>query len=221
MTWAFLDRAAEADRTAERRALELRAQELSARALVPGSPLACLDTVAGENVAAAYERALFVSPASVAAASSYVAERLALLAAMVAYVERGGTDIEVMIEYLCAQICTHPTGIMQEREGLATMLVLPIGDRRVDVALLLLLRSACQQDKQCLSVAREIEPVARPKIDLVFQHAPPTDFTLTRLPCSIRVITRLPWRALPGPNQQIIQQTVGGHPRSRNNGFRA
>ncbi len=67
MTWAFLDRAAVADRSAERRALELRAQELSARALAPGSPLACLDAVAGENVMAACERALFVSPASVAA----------------------------------------------------------------------------------------------------------------------------------------------------------
>jgi hypothetical protein len=94
MMWAFLDRAAFADRSAERRALELRAQELSARALAPGSPLACLDAVAGENVAAACERALFVSPASVASASSYVAARLALLAGMVAYAERGGADIE-------------------------------------------------------------------------------------------------------------------------------
>jgi hypothetical protein len=94
MTWAFIDRAAVADRSAERRALELRAQELSTRALAPGSPLACLDVVAGENVVAACERSLFASPASVAAVSSYVAARLALLSDIVAYAKRGGTDID-------------------------------------------------------------------------------------------------------------------------------
>jgi hypothetical protein len=48
---------------------------------------------------------------------------------------------------------------------------LPIGDRHVDVALLPLLRAARQQDQQCLPVAREIDPISRPEIDLVFQHA--------------------------------------------------
>jgi hypothetical protein len=112
MTWAFLDRAAMVDRSAERRALELRAQELSARALAPGSPLACLDAVAGENVAAACERALFVSPASVAAASSYVAERLALLAAMVSYVGRGGADIEDVLLPLRRSLEADPFGLL-------------------------------------------------------------------------------------------------------------
>ncbi len=112
MTWAFLDRAAVADRSAERQALELRAQELSARALAPGSPLACLDAVAGENVAAACERALFVSPASVAAASSYVAERLALLAAMAAYAERGDADIEDVLSPLRRSLEADPFGFL-------------------------------------------------------------------------------------------------------------
>ncbi|HMK69455.1 MAG TPA: hypothetical protein VK442_00640 [Xanthobacteraceae bacterium] len=94
IAWAFLDHAAVAERSAERRAFELRAQELSANALAPGSPLACLDVVVGESVAAACERALFASPASVAAASSYVAARLALLADIVGYAEHGGTDID-------------------------------------------------------------------------------------------------------------------------------
>ena len=96
----------------ERRALELRAQELSARALAPGSPLACLDAVAGENVAAACERALFVSPASVAIASSYVAERLALVAAMVAYAERGGADIEDVLLPLRRSLEADPFGFL-------------------------------------------------------------------------------------------------------------
>ncbi len=97
MTWAFLDHAAMGDRSAERRALELRADELGARAFASGSPLACLDALAGESVEAACERALFVSPASVAAAMSYVAARLALLSGMVAYAERGGADIDEVL----------------------------------------------------------------------------------------------------------------------------
>lgn len=98
MTWALLGRAASGDNnTAERRTLELRAQELSAPALAPGSPLACLDALAGESVEAACEKALFVSPASVASASSYVAARLTLLAGMVAYSGRGGADIDYML----------------------------------------------------------------------------------------------------------------------------
>jgi hypothetical protein len=55
--------------------------------------------------------------------------------------------------------------------ALASFVVLPIGDRRVDVALLPLLRSAGQQDKQWLPVARKIDPISRAEIDLVFQHA--------------------------------------------------
>lgn len=94
MTWAFLDRTAWCDRGAERRALELRAEQLTAQVLAPGSPLACLDASAGESVEAACEKALFVSPASVASASSYVAARLTLLSSMVAYVARGGADID-------------------------------------------------------------------------------------------------------------------------------
>ena len=49
------------DHGADRRALELRAAELTARTLAPGSALACLDAVAGENVEAACEKALFAS----------------------------------------------------------------------------------------------------------------------------------------------------------------
>lgn len=94
MTSAFLDRSPSGDRSAERRALELRADELSARALAPGSPLACLDAFAGDSIEAACEKALFVSPANVAAASSYVAARLSLLASMVAYVQRAGANID-------------------------------------------------------------------------------------------------------------------------------
>jgi hypothetical protein len=98
MMWAFLDRSAAGNHGTERQAFELRAEELSVRALAPGSPLACLDALAGESVETACEKALFASPVNVASASSYVAARLALLASMAAYVKRGGTDIdEIML----------------------------------------------------------------------------------------------------------------------------
>ena len=80
MIWAFSDGAGVSGAAAERRALELRAQQLNAQILMPGSPLACLESVAGEKVEAACEKALFASPASVASASAYVAAQLTLLA---------------------------------------------------------------------------------------------------------------------------------------------
>lgn len=92
--WAFLDHAAVADQATERRALEMRAAELVARTFAPGSPLACLDDLAGETVEAACETAIFASPVAVASATSYVAARLALLADVEAYIGRGGADID-------------------------------------------------------------------------------------------------------------------------------
>lgn len=81
--WLWVDRSAKNSQAEERRALQMRATELTTRATVPGSPLACLDTAAGEAVANACERLLFASPESVAAATSHVAERLALLSDVV------------------------------------------------------------------------------------------------------------------------------------------
>ena len=94
IAWACIDHSGSGDLSPDRRALERRLNELSAQALAPGSSLACLDALAGDTVEAACEKALFVSPVSVASASSYVAARLTLLAGMTAYAERGGEDIE-------------------------------------------------------------------------------------------------------------------------------
>ena len=94
MIWALLGDPVAQDHGADRRALELRAQELTARTLAPGSALACLDAVAGENVDAACEKALFASAAAVAAATSYTAARFELLSDMAAYVKHGGRDID-------------------------------------------------------------------------------------------------------------------------------
>ncbi len=84
----------------ERRVLEGRAQDLTLRALAPGSPLACLDALAGENLATACERDIFASPAATAAAVSYTAARFALLADLTAYRAGGDTTIDTVLSPL-------------------------------------------------------------------------------------------------------------------------
>jgi hypothetical protein len=76
------------DPDAERRAIEARATELTARAIAPGSALSCLDAVASDLVEAACERALFATSEAVAAAIAYVDARYSLLAASVALAQR-------------------------------------------------------------------------------------------------------------------------------------
>jgi hypothetical protein len=68
------------DAATERRALQVRQADLAARALTPGSPLACLDGDAGETVETACEKALFARPEITAAAVTYITARLSLLA---------------------------------------------------------------------------------------------------------------------------------------------
>jgi hypothetical protein len=80
MAFIFFDRSETRDRAAERRAIETRALELVTRAIVPGSALACLDDLGGDTVESACEKAVFASPEATAAALSYVAARLSLLA---------------------------------------------------------------------------------------------------------------------------------------------
>jgi hypothetical protein len=94
IAWAFIDTASNSDLLAERHALETRAAELASQALAPGSALACLDALAGDSVEAACEKAIFVSPAATASATSYTAARLALLADIVAYTKRGGGHVD-------------------------------------------------------------------------------------------------------------------------------
>lgn len=76
--WTLIEQGAERDRAGERRALDERASELGARAIAPASALACLDGLSGEATETACERAVFASPESVAAATSYVAAQITL-----------------------------------------------------------------------------------------------------------------------------------------------
>ena len=112
LVWALLQNAAARDRAAERLALEARATQLSAQALSPGSPLACLDAVAGEAIATACTKVLFASPAGVAAAISYVAARFTLLSDIRTYGDRGGSDIGNTREPLRRALEADPFGIL-------------------------------------------------------------------------------------------------------------
>jgi hypothetical protein len=85
--WWTLDRVERRDVAVEQRnasleqqAIEARTLDLATRALAPGSALACLNAIAGDTVEDACEKALFASPEATAAAVSYVAAQLSLLA---------------------------------------------------------------------------------------------------------------------------------------------
>ena len=112
MTWAFLDRAILGGAAAERRALELRGQQLSSQVLIPGSPLACLDALVGESVEAACEKSLFASPATVASASAYVGAQLTLLANMTTFGQRQGIELEPMVMPLRRSLETDRFGFV-------------------------------------------------------------------------------------------------------------
>jgi hypothetical protein len=83
----------------QRRAIEARAADLTARAIAPGSALACLDAVANPAVESACEKAVFASPESVAAAVAYVDARYSLLVASAALAARD-TSYQPAVERL-------------------------------------------------------------------------------------------------------------------------
>jgi len=100
------------ERAAERRALDQRVSELNARAVAPGSALACLDAGAGDAVETACEKTVFATPQSVAEAVSYVAARLALLADATEFARRTGSNYESGIAPLRLAIETDRYGLV-------------------------------------------------------------------------------------------------------------
>jgi hypothetical protein len=110
--WLFLDRTESHERSAERRALDQRAADLTGRALTSGSALACLDAVAGDAVETACERAVFASPEATAAAVSYVSARLALLADGADFARRSDGNYEGALTTLRLALETDRFGIV-------------------------------------------------------------------------------------------------------------
>src|SRR5215210_6565721 len=95
--WTYVTRTGERDRADERRALDQRAADLISRAIAPNSSVACLEAINTETVEGACERAVFASPETVAAASAYMAARLALLVDANEYTTRRDQSYETSI----------------------------------------------------------------------------------------------------------------------------
>jgi hypothetical protein len=107
-----LDRLAMNERIAEQRALLQRESQLSMSAVAPGSSLACLDGVAGEQVENACEQAVFADAQSTARAVAYITARLSLLSDVFAVAKRSDRD-------LLAAFATARRAIELDRYGIA------------------------------------------------------------------------------------------------------
>ena len=97
IAWTLMGRSAQTERMAERRNFEQRAAALAASARAPGVALGCLGGMAGEQVEAACERAVFATPDSVASAVNYVAAQVALLSEALDAERRNNADYDTLI----------------------------------------------------------------------------------------------------------------------------
>ena len=112
--WTFLNRAGERDRADERRALDQRAADLVGRAIAPGSTIACLEATSGDAVEGGCERAVFASPETLAAATTYVSARLTLLSDAHDFATRRDTNYETTIASLRRMIAADRFGIASQ-----------------------------------------------------------------------------------------------------------
>lgn len=112
VAWFFLEGTTRQDAAAERRALEARADALATRTAAPGSPLACLDGMAGDAVEGACERTLFATPEAMAAAVSYTAAKLNLFADVSDFASRGNNDLEPLLASLRRGVETDRFGLV-------------------------------------------------------------------------------------------------------------
>ena len=114
---AILDRMAQDERAAERRALAQRCADLSVQALAPGSTLACLDGAAGEAVDNACEKTVFAGPQATAAAVAYMAARLTLLADGLAFARQRDPDFAAIAFRPAPRDRTRPLRHCRPRAG--------------------------------------------------------------------------------------------------------
>jgi hypothetical protein len=121
VVWVVLEATSAGTFAVQRRALDARLIEMTTRAVMPGSALACLDATAGELVEASCEKALFASPQATAASVAYVAAQLSLLADGREYERRSGANYEPVLSGLRHAIETDRFGIvahvLAERDG--------------------------------------------------------------------------------------------------------
>jgi hypothetical protein len=174
MATTLVQRLEAKDRIEEHRAFEQRANDLLARAMMPNSSLSCLDGLAGEQVEAGCEKLLFATPESIAAAVSYVATRLSLIADGLDYAARSELNYEPALTAL-------RTGLQADRYGL--------------VAYVMSLQESCQPSQcETLGLLKDPNRVRanlqdKPFEALVARYAP--SWPATRAP-SAAVETRQP-----------------------------
>jgi hypothetical protein len=121
LAWVVLDATAAGTFATQRRALDARLLEMTTRAVMPGSPLACLDNAAGDLVEEACEKALFATPEAAAASVAYVTAQLSLLAEGSEFERRSGADYESALMGLRHALETDRFGIvahvLADRDG--------------------------------------------------------------------------------------------------------
>jgi hypothetical protein len=110
--WVVLDATSAGTFAAQRRALDARLLEMTTRAVMPGSALACLDAAAGDLVEASCEKALFATPEAAAASVAYVTAQLSLLADGREYERRSGANYESALGSLRHAVETDRFGIV-------------------------------------------------------------------------------------------------------------
>jgi hypothetical protein len=111
-SWIILDATSAGTFAAQRRALDARLLEMTTRAVMPGSALACLDATAGDLVEVACEKALFATPEAAAASVAYVTAQLSLLADGGEYERRSGANYESALGGLRHAVETDRFGIV-------------------------------------------------------------------------------------------------------------
>jgi hypothetical protein len=116
-----LDATSSGSLAVQRHALDARLLEMTTRAVVPGSPLACLDGGAGDLVEAACEKAVFATPEAAAASVTYVTAQLSLLADGSEFERRSGANYESALGGLRHALETDRFGIvahvLADRDG--------------------------------------------------------------------------------------------------------
>jgi hypothetical protein len=112
VAWSWIGRSATNERMAERQNLEQRAAALAASARAPGAALGCLGGMAGEQVEAACERAVFATPDTVATAVNYVAAEIALLSDALEAERRNNADYDAVVMAILRGLETDHYGIV-------------------------------------------------------------------------------------------------------------
>lgn len=105
------------DRAEQRRVFDARVNELTGRAMLPGSPLSCIDGAAGDQVASGCEKLIFSGPDTIAAAVSYVAARLAMMSEAAELAAASGLSYDNSLN-------TLRRGLESDRYGIVAYLLL-------------------------------------------------------------------------------------------------